>query len=211
MRGPGDPRNLGDDRGLIYQFSGEHQIGASLGLDGGEQFAIALANCGKQDLAQGTLGSLANIHQHGHELVVFRLRIGPTAANSRPSELILERKGSGTARTGVWPRCRNSSARAISGWMSPSVPKLVRTMRMRCFCSLNGDRERFAKGHLRVAPKTGSARWSKKCSRKRGSGAQARIAGVLCRCLQARLRMPRGLLTAKLFAASGADVGVVLP
>jgi hypothetical protein len=33
--------------------------------------------------------------------------------------------------------------------MSPSVPKLVRTMRMRCFCSLNADHERIAKGRWR--------------------------------------------------------------
>src|ERR1700733_6735905 len=72
------------------------------------------------------------------------LRIGPTGANSRPREMILERKSSGTASTGTWPRCCNSSASAISGWMSPRVPKLERTMRMRCLCSVNAADERGA-------------------------------------------------------------------
>src|SRR5277367_4367649 len=47
MRGPGNSGDLGNDWGLINQLSSQHQIGASVGLDGGEQLPIALANGGK--------------------------------------------------------------------------------------------------------------------------------------------------------------------
>jgi hypothetical protein len=46
-------------------------------LDGGEQFLVALANGGKQNFPQGAFGSLANVHQHGYELVVFGVENGP--------------------------------------------------------------------------------------------------------------------------------------
>ena len=76
MRRPRDAGDLGYNRRLIDQLPGEHQVGAPLGLDDREQLPIALANGGKQDVAQGALRSLANVHQHGHQLVVFRIEDG---------------------------------------------------------------------------------------------------------------------------------------
>src|ERR1700721_1905140 len=77
MGGPRNPSHLCHNRGLVDQFPSEHQIGAPVSLDGCEQLAVALANRGKQDLAQGALCSLANIHQHGYQLVVFRVEDRP--------------------------------------------------------------------------------------------------------------------------------------
>src|SRR5277367_266178 len=49
------------------------------------------------------------------------------------------RNNSGTARRGSWPRRRISRASAISGLTSPSVPKVVKTIRMRVRWSLQYD------------------------------------------------------------------------
>src|ERR1700722_18212468 len=98
--------------------------------------------------------------------------------------------------------------------MSPSVPKLVRTMRMRCFCSLNADHERMAKGRVRrrgFAPETWSARWLKSALESVETPLEFELLACFFAALKQGCACSRGLLAAKLRAAGGADVGVVLP
>src|ERR1700743_98368 len=97
--------------------------------------------------------------------------------------------------------------------MSPSVPKLVRTMRMRCFCSLNADHERIAKGRLRQRglTKAGSAGRLKRALESVEAPLKLKLLACFCAALKQGCACSCSLLAAKLFAAGGADVGVVLP
>ena len=62
VRGPRNPRDLGHDRGLVNQLSGEQQIRATFGLDHREQLLVALANGGKEYLAECAFRPLADVH-----------------------------------------------------------------------------------------------------------------------------------------------------
>src|ERR1700741_1505101 len=54
--GPGKAGLLSDNGTGIGEFAGHEQVGSAVGLDGGEQIVIALAQRGKKKLAQAVFG-----------------------------------------------------------------------------------------------------------------------------------------------------------